>query len=743
MLQFRWSSNTIRTNQQANAMLALLRERQPKIGAFDTETDGLHIIQNKPFVYQFGFIFPETMEGFTYAVDLEQQPALARAVIKHWQRYAKSLDLYVGHNVKFDLHMVRNINLPYETENVSDTMFYIRYAHDALTPANGGPPLGLKDYAARYIDYNAKLHEAALMSERSAIAKEINLKLKFRLKDCGAPPAKYEAKSYTMGVLDEIFKDPISDYTDLPESIQEPYLTWLHEDVPLYLQPRITGRVEADMISYATLNRDNLLKYAHYDIIYTLEILWSLIPIVEARQNTYAIQLENSIIFPLWEMESVGFQADKEYLETSRQNLKQYILKRRQDLYDMSGQEFKIGQHELIKTILNDDFNVGINTTNAEELDLKISDLTQADPTNPAIKLIQTIQELRTLEKWYSTYILRFQRDLFKLDRLYTTINQVGTVSGRVTSDFQQFPKEAISTEDGVELFQPRKMIKTTGGDFNGIVYLDYSQIELRVQALYTILVGHPDLNLCRAYMPYKCHQPRLGQFDHCNNLHIAAWQGDWFLDEAPTTKWSPTDLHGTTTTMATGLLPSDPAFKAARSHIGKRTNFAKQYGASRKRIRTMFPTKSNAEIDRIDGAYYQAFPGVKEYHAYCYARADGSSFTANLFGIRYYGVTGHKLINLLVQGSCAYFLKLKIRELYDYCKYHKIKSRFQMNIHDELSWERHKDDLDVFFKFQEIMQTWEDTMVPIVAEMEATTTTWAEKKGASTPDELRLRLSS
>ena len=48
-------------------------------------------------------------------------------------------------DVKFDLHMLANIGLPYTKENVSDTMFYIRYAHDALTPANGGPPLGLKD----------------------------------------------------------------------------------------------------------------------------------------------------------------------------------------------------------------------------------------------------------------------------------------------------------------------------------------------------------------------------------------------------------------------------------------------------------------------------------------------------------------------------------------------------------------------------------------------------------------------
>ena len=46
-------------------------------------------------------------------------------------------------------------------------------------------------------------------------------------------------------------------------------------------------------------------------------------------------------------------------------------------------------------------------------------------------------------------------------------------------------------------------IIKSPG--YKGIAYLDYSQVELRLQALYTILVGSPDLNLCRAYMPYEC----------------------------------------------------------------------------------------------------------------------------------------------------------------------------------------------------------------------------------------------
>jgi DNA polymerase-1 len=493
------------------------------------------------------------------------------------------------------------------------------------------------------------------------------------------------------------------------------------------------------MIPYNVLNRTNVMKYAHYDIIFTLEVYLKLAPIVEARGNMKGIEFENSLIMPLFEMERVGFCTDKEYLETCRINMKSYIKERRAKLFELTGQTFTIGQHELVKNLLINDFGVNITTTNADELDLKLSDLIRENPEHPAIEFIKLIQELRTLEKWYSTYIIRFLNELKKDNRLFTEIHQVATVSGRVASDFQQFPKNGITTYDGKELFHPRKMIKPTGGDYNAIVYLDYSQIELRFQAFYTILVGHPDLNLCRAYMPYRCVDSSGRDFDYTNPTDINNWDGEWYLEEDRQIHWSPTDVHAATTTAATGLQPDNPAFKKARGEIGKRVNFAKNYGAQRGKIRQMFPTKTEDEITKINDAYYTAFPGVKFYHQYCYEIVQCVSFVMNLFGIKYYGVSGHKLINLLVQGSAAYYLKWKIRQLYDYCKSHNIKSRWQMQIHDELSWERHiNDELSIFFEFKKIMQDWPDTLIPIIAEMDATVTTWAEKKGVESLDELR-----
>ena len=134
-------------------------------------------------------------------------------------------------------------------------------------------------------------------------------------------------------------------------------------------------------------------------------------------------------------------------------------------------------------------------------------------------------------------------------------------------------------------------------------------------------------------------------------------------------------------------------------------------------------------ECKDIDGAYYKAFPGVKQYHNYCFYRAEHYPYTSNLFGVRYYGANGHKLRNLLVQGSAAHFLKQRIRALWEFQQQSGCKSRMQLQIHDELVWELKKGDPPLAKKFKEIMEDWDDALVPIIAEGEVTTTTWADKQ--------------
>ena len=728
MLQAEWEHHDIETAADANAMAKQFKQGTHLAGAFDTETTGLHIILDRPFLFQFGWVDTD-FQGHTYAVDLEKHPKLAHDVIKYWHTQAATLPVYLAHNVKFDLHMLTNIGLPYTESNISDTLFYIRYAHDALTPRWGGPPLALKDYAARYITPSAKLHEQLLKQERTAIAKAYNQKLVDKLKPLG----------YNLKRIDDLFKDCVFTADDLPDDAREAYFDWYNNDLPRWLQEKVTARVESDMIQYNKLNRQTVVKYAHLDIVWVLEIWLKLNPVLHARGNERGVEIENQLIYPLLEMERVGFKIRKEYLLECRDKMKTYILQRRNRLYELAGEHIKVGQSARIVQLMQERFGQTVESSSAEVLDRLASDLQRANAQPECVEFIHVLDELRTLEKWYAVYILRFIRDLQHTDRLYTTIHQVGTVSGRVTSDFQQFPKDAIKTVDGEELFQPRKMVTITEG-YDAIVYLDYSQIELRFQALYTILVGNPDLNLCRAYMPYQCISKSGEEFNYSNPEHIRHWKDPWFYKENPTKVWTPTDVHGATTKAAFDIDETHPDFHRLR-YVGKRVNFAKNYGAQYGKICQMFPEYDAERCRKIDAAYYTAFPGVKAYHAYCYDRQQ-YSYTTNLFGIRYYNVSGHKLINMLVQGSAAFYLKLKIIQLYKYSKEHNLKTRWQMQIHDELSWEHHIDDDPAeFFEFKRIMEDWDEALVPIVADMEVTTTTWAEKVEVETEEELRTVL--
>ena len=722
MFKYNWHHYEITTWEEAELMRSKFLSTTHEASGFDTETTGLHIIYDRPFLYQFGWITEDPVyEGYTYVIDLEQYPTLGKEVIQLWHTLAEMTPKHLAHNTKFDLHQLINIGVPYKGKNISDLMIYIRLGTDAIATKHGGAPLKLKDYAKRYVDRSAKDFEKELDEEKETIAKTLNGRLRKRL-------------GWTQKKIDTFFKDKIHSVEDLPADKQQAYNDWLMLDLPLYLRSIVTNRVDKDMIRYDTLNRELVKKYGHYDIVWLLESYARLKTAVHLRGNEQGVAYEEANIYPILSMERVGLCVDVPYLEQAQKAMKEYIIQRREDLHALAGCELTVGQHAKIKSVIQEMYGVTVEATGNDELSRLCSDLKRNNENPQLVEFIETVQELRTLEKWYSTYIVRFLTTLhrFHTDRIYTQINLNGTVSGRVTSDFQQFPKDAIVSVDGRELFHPRRMIKVdTAKGYQGIVYLDYSQIELRLQAMYTILVGHPDLNLCRAYMPYECETVQDNKrvpFD-CHNLqHIKhAYDWTWYHKEDGT-EWKALDVHGATTKVAFGIDENHPDFHRLR-YVGKRVNFAKNYGAQRGKIAEMFPEFDEEQIDKIDGAYYKAFPGVKEYHDYCYRLAQQQPYAQNLFGVRYYNVSGHNLINMLIQGTGAYFLKSKIVKVYNYLKEHHCKSTLQMQIHDELSFEWHKDDdISIFYDIKAIMEDWEDTLIPIVADMEITRTNWAEK---------------
>ena len=729
MLDYRVISKNINTEEDMYDMVALYKKHSPTYTAFDTETTGLHIISDVPFLFQFGWIQDKTI--YTFVIDLELNEIISKRTINIWNNLAKDAKYLAGHNIGYDLHMLENINMPYSHINTIDTMTCIRLAHDNIPTRHGGVNLGLKNYAHRYIDRSAKAHDKLLQRERSAIAKDLNKRLQDRFKATSKETIPEEYNSWTVKAIQDITKDTLFLATDLHHlELTQAYQLWLDEDLPAQISQVVQGRVRTKDVPYNILNRKNITDYGHYDIVWTLAVLVKTLPIIEQRENLPALKIERDLISVFHDMERVGFDADQVYLSEAKEVLRDYIIKRRTDLLRLTQIDFSISQYLVIKDILNDKYKLGVESTGADVLDSILLDL---DNNSEPFEFITIIQELRTLEKWYSTYLIKLEHDLIKSDKLYTEINSVGTASLRVTSDFQQFPTGAIFNSEGEELFNPRRIIKVPPGD-KDIFYMDYSQIELRIQAMYTILLENPDMNLCRAYMPYKCYRLNelndTEEFNPNDPTHIKAWQGEWFHNEDDK-PWHPIDLHGATTKAAFDIDEDHPDFKKLRS-IGKRINFAKNYGATikvtRKIVHQIIPDATEEEIQKIDGAYYKAFPGIRTYQDYCYKLANHQSYATNLLGPKYWNVNGHKLINMLIQGAGAVFLKLKMIDLHKYLEdYH---TEMQMNIHDEISFiYDHRDPIEIFKEIKAIMEVWDDAPVPIVADVERTTTYWSEKE--------------
>jgi DNA polymerase-1 len=337
----------------------------------------------------------------------------------------------------------------------------------------------------------------------------------------------------------------------------------------------------------------------------------------------------------------------------------------------------------------------------------------------PVKKYLENVIYLRTLEKWISTYINPM---LFKLNstgdtKVYTMYNPNGAVSGRFTSNFQQFPKNAIYSKLGdFELFHPRRMF-TVDKEFPELAYIDYSQVELRLQAEYTWYVtkGYGDVNMIRAYKPFKCHE-----------------DGDKWIQDDDGAEWKGVDLHTQSTQMAfPDVDVASPEFKKLR-YIGKRVNFALIYGASLRKVQEAVADADPEVVAKLYNGFHARFKGVAEYGNWVsrqWVRSGG--FVTNLLGRRYYISESrdvYKLNNYLIQGSAADMIKLCIIRIDKMLRTKGYKSKLQGCILDEICVCVAEGEHNVLYEIQKIMETTVKTFVPIVAEIEVTNTTWADK---------------
>ena len=643
--------------------------------SFDTETTGLHLKADTPFLMTL------TFDNTTYAVERDQIHQEIFDSMKHF-------DLVFGHNIKYDLHMLANIGIDYKWNNLADTMILARLSLET----DEMQTIALKALAKKYLSVETGADEIKIKSALTALRRQNTALLKMAIKEEGMTKKAFDE------LANDAIYEPLDFHKKFMEEHPEPTYLDIYKD-PLYTQA--------------------MLEYAMNDTEITLELAKLMYPVVIGREQLHLFKKENNLILPLFRMERVGLNVDRDYLETSRIKTREYIIYKRRQLCELVGETIKVGQHKRIKDLFKEKWGVVLQSSDDRAL---------AGVSRPGAQTAaEIIRELRTLEKWYSAYILRLLDKSAFDGRAYTQINQSAANTGRVSSDFQQFPKHAMYDDNNQELFHPRRAIITTGNGYDNTYYLDYSQIELRVQANYTFDISGGDLNMCRAYMPFKCHNASGKKFDPLEDKDLT-FKEKWLQDENNAV-WKPVDLHSATTMEAFPEVdPTTSEFKELRA-LGKATNFAKNYGATAGALMTQFGFSKEVAA-KMDEAYYRAFPKILDYQKLVRDSYTRRGFVKNRYGRRYYLGDRrfvYKLYNYIIQGTCADMLKEKIIEVDSFLK--PYKTRFQMNIHDELSFEVYKGEEFLIPTIKKMMEDVDWMTVPVVADVEVTHTNWAEKE--------------
>lgn len=712
--------------------LALQKEK-PKFFTYDTETTGLHLKSDRPTVGAICYnnkvwVFPTTPN-----------------VLKWMPEWARKIPGRIyGHNIGFDMHMTANImgdKFPIGMK-WGDTMGLMRLTFEAISVRDGGDSLALKNASTKYIDKDANRFEKAVKGWLQAKEGQ-NRKVLIAIL------AGFKDGRRRWGV--QRLEDALNKGTEvIPDEVMKAYQTWQQE----YPVP-----------TYADVPQEILLPYLAVDVILTKMWVVKCMPIMVQRKQVEIMNTEFDLIPVVYKMERRGIEVDRDYLADCEIKVADYINDLYIRLHQLAGREFSVNQHKLVNDIINEMVDTDKKLATDKSGLKKLKKYTENETV---LEIAEITSKLRRLEKWQSTYIQKILKDSAHDGRFYTQMSQFNPVSGRFSGDAQQFPKDPIFTAEGYAyekahpdssvpdeyvLYHPRKAF------LGYLYYLDYSQVELRVQGHYTLYFGGDD-NLLRAYMPYKCRHYLTGEtYDYKGVEGRPKWselrpeapkglhwekaleQGwsVWVFEEDGQT-WIPTDVHMATTLkalVAMGMNPKemDKTLVKWWRKKGKTFNFMRNYGGGdAKASETLDITLEQARA--MNQGYTDAFPVVVTYQEGVIRKAREYGYVENLSGRRYYlsdWNKHYKLANYLIQGSCADELKKKMIEVDTYMEKHGLWETLPMVlcVHDELQFENvlHDPAMDTHIKaIKEIMEDLPDILVPIVAECEVTTTNWAEK---------------
>ena len=432
-------------------------------------------------------------------------------------------------------------------------------------------------------------------------------------------------------------------------------------------------------------------EYAAEDADITLQLYEKLLPLLkENGVEKLFYEIEMPLVPVLSRMEANGVKIDTENLHQISEEFGREIHKIEEEIYELAGTPFNIASPKQLGEILFEKLKIdekakktktGQYATGEEVL----QKLLHKHP------IIQMILDYRSFTKLKSTYLDALPALVNPKDGLiHTSYNQAVTATGRLSSNNPNLQNIPVRTEKGREIrraFVPRSEAYT-------LLAADYSQIELRIIA-------------------HLSQDP--------------AMVADFNLGH---------DIHAATAAKVFHV-PMEQVTKEQRSRA-KAVNFGIIYGMS------AFGLAERMELSRSEAAdiikkYFEEYAGIKEYMNRSIALAKERGYAETILGRRRYlrdinsansvvrGFAERNAINAPIQGSSADMIKIAMIGIHQELERLKMQSKMILQVHDELVFDAHLDELDVLKAIvNDKMVNALPLSVPVIVEMN-TGANWLE----------------
>ncbi len=461
--------------------------------------------------------------------------------------------------------------------------------------------------------------------------------------------------------------------------LSEAYLKYKMEPIE-----NLIGKRGKNQLTMRDVAVDKVVEYAGEDADITLQVYMELQKKVEEEKVTDIYKkIEEPLISVLCQLEYEGVRIDPDFLNNYSKVLGKQIADREKEIYKKAGVEFNIASPRQVGQVLFEKLKVPYRwrKTSSGQYSTDVDKLTELSRDH---EIIKDILEFRKYAKLKSTYVDSLPKLINpRTGRIHSNFNQSRAATGRLSSENPNLQNIPIRDAAGREIrkaFIPRDKNHT-------LIAADYSQIELRLIA---------EISKDEAMME-------------------AFIKGN--------------DFHRATAARVYGVPYEEVTADQRRN--AKTVNFSITYGAGSTNLSRQLNIKRGEAKELIEN-YFKQFQGLKEYMDKTVDFAREHGYVQTLLGRRRKlkdinsrnnlgrSNAERMAINTPIQGTAADMIKLAMIDLHKALKEGNYKSKMIMQVHDELVFDAHNDEIEKLSALIEdkMKNAIPELKVPIVVEV-------------------------